>query len=264
MLKASISKETFNGLPDVLKAEYKVDEGNENQYLLETDDKALRDQVREFRQNNVALLKQEKELSEKLKNFADLDPVEAHKAIETMKALEERKLIDSGEIDKVVENRTAEMKRAHKTQLDQAIVQKETEAQSRAAAEAKLGKILIDNEVQTAVTGIGTIRKGAMPDVLARARSVYQIENGEPTPKDANGDTIYSAEDATKPMPISEWATKLATDAAHLFEGSSGGGSKGGDNHQNSGGKVIDASDKEAFGANLEDIARGKVQVRMS
>lgn len=104
------------------------------------------------------------------------------------------------------------------------------------------------------------VRKTAIPDVIARTRSVFQLTDDGVVAKD--GDKVLYGKDPNKPMTMDEYMEKLATEQApHLFEGSTGGGASG-SNGSSRGSKTIDRNDPVAFGKNLKEIAEGKVQVQ--
>ena len=78
-----------------------------------------------------------------------------------------------------------------------------------------------------------------------------------------NGHFIYS-EDGSTPVSMKEWLTNLRHDAPHLFQPATGGGSGGASttNVPPPLGGAVDWSNPAAVGANLEDIAKGKVVQR--
>jgi hypothetical protein len=63
-------------------------------------------------------------------------------------------------------------------------------------------------------------------DILARAKSIWKLENGVPTARNASNAIIYG-KDALNPITINEWVELLSKEAPHLFEGTGGGGASG-------------------------------------
>lgn len=213
-----------------------------------------RARVKEFRENNIAL-------TESLKKFKDIDPekyAEARQALEAVNKLEEADLIKSGKLDEVVERRLAAHKRqVEKERTDNAtrIKALETEAND---FRTKYSGLLVDTKVSETISGVGQLRKGALADVLNRARSVWKAnEKGELV-----ADNLYDTDG--KPMTMEGYTKQLLQEAPYLFEpgaGSGGGGGAKNKGRQEGGPRVIN-NDPVEFGKNLADIASGKVTVR--
>jgi hypothetical protein len=225
------------------------------------DDKENKKKLAEFRENNIKLQRQLEEQTKLLEQFKDIDPnsiKDGQAALNAMKEGEEKELIKQGKLDEVI-NRRLE---TYRKQVEKD--RKDTETRIKALEgengelKGKYGHLLIDTKVNEVIGGIGTVRKGAMSDILNRARSTWKAnEKGELT---AEG--LYNEEG--KPMSLEEWGRSLLQDASYLFEPSQGGGAKGGDKKA---GKDVNAprsisgNDPVEFGKNLKDIASGKVTV---
>ena len=67
--------------------------------------KKQKDKVEEFRNNNTKLLKENEKLIKKLESYSGLDVNEAKELLKTKKQVEEKALIDKGEIEQLVNNR---------------------------------------------------------------------------------------------------------------------------------------------------------------
>jgi len=261
MLKRKVTASEYEELDDAVKAYYK-ESGKD--YVLDVEDDGSAAKLKEFRENNIKLMKQMEELREQADALKDIDPDKAREALAKMRELEESKLLEAGEVDKLVEKRTEEMRKEYENKikaLNDGLQEKDSELQSTSN---RLSEILIDSEVSRAVGEVGTVRKGALSDVMSRARSMFTLKDGEPVAL-RDGNIVYSAKDPNKPMTISEWAGKLPEDAPHLFEDSKGGGGRGNERTgQPPGSKSIDAGDRAGFSKNLEGIAKGEVTVRQS
>ena len=81
-----------------------------------------------------------KQIQEK---YGDLDPDEAKAALDLKRQHDEKKLLDSGEIDKLVSQRTESMKKDYEKQLKAAQTENET-------LRGQLSEILIDGGVKDA------------------------------------------------------------------------------------------------------------------
>lgn len=108
------------------------------------------------------------------------DPAAARKALETVKNLDAKTLVDAGEIEKV----KAEISKAYQAQLD--------EATGKASA---FEKQLYDEKIGGSFARSKFIAdKLAIPSDLVQARfgQAFKIEEGKMVAVDANGNKIYS------------------------------------------------------------------------
>jgi hypothetical protein len=71
------------------------------------------------------------------------------------------------------------------------------------------------------------LRPTAIPDITARARSVFRLVNGLPTAFESDGRTVRVGKDGITPMTLDEWVDSQVADAPHLFESNAGGGAAG-------------------------------------
>lgn len=257
-LKALIKKEDFEALSDVLKEQY-AQVGDTDEYALDVEEAGYKEKLGEFRGNNIKMRKQIEDLQKVADAYKDVDPKKYKEMQKQIQALEDKKLIDEGEIDKLVEQRTERMRSDFegKRKADE---KARKEAEEKAGKlESQLSTVLIDKEVQSAVSSVGAVKKGAMQDVLSRARTVWKLQDGQPVPME--GDTVRYGKDGKSPMTMGEWAESLLEDAPYLFEGNKGGGAKGGGEGPTHDGKIIARSDKDGFSRNLDKIAKGEVRV---
>ncbi len=194
-------------------------------------------------------------LEKQIRKFDGLeDPAEALKAIETVKNLDQKKLIDAGEVDKV----KAEVQKVYEGKL----AEKENllkEKDSILQKELVGGRFARSKFIQD---------KLAIPPDLVEARfgSSFKIEDGKVVAYDQHGNQLYSKD---RPGELAEFDEALGTlvdqypykDTILRGSTATGAGVQGG--HSSSGGssKFINANDPKAFGANLDKIAKGEVQV---
>jgi hypothetical protein len=99
-------------------------------------------------------------------------------------------------------------------------------AAERDSLNAKLTAIQVDQGVLTVATKKG-LRPTAIPDITARARTVFKLSQGVPVPYEADGQTVRVGRDGITPMSLDEWVDQQVADAPHLFESNSGGGAAG-------------------------------------
>jgi len=238
-----------------------------NTYLLSgVDDKEYKSKLDEFRGTNRNLLKEKQEWQKSLERYKDIDPDKYAKGIEALNQLdklEDKSLLDAGNLDAVVAKRTQTMKEEYEKQVQAKANAYQDVLGERDALRARLGVLVTDQAIQQAVAKVGQVKKGAMDDVLFRARAVWHIDaKGNMVPHDQKGDVAYGKDGSQ--LTTSEWAATLLEHAPHLFEPGQGGGSKGGSRGDGDGNnvKVIDGNDPLLFGKHLEDIAKGRVTVR--
>lgn len=180
-------------------------------YVLDVEGVVPRERLDEFRNNNVALQQQ-------LDKFKGVDPAKHAELMELQRKLQEKELLEAGEVDKVVQLRVQTMKDGYESQIG-------TLTTTLTKSTEQLNMLLIENVVRAEA-----VRQGAAPtaidDLVFRARALYRIEEGVPVPK--QGDKVVYGKDGQNPMPISEWVTGLKPTAPHLFAKSSGSGAGGG------------------------------------
>lgn len=263
---------SLDEVPEALRELY-VKEGDS--YVLEMDDTEFKGKISEFRNNNIELAKENaslkeqaqlaQELKERLAAFGDVDPAAAKAAMEKMHAIEEKKLIDAGEIDQVVEQRVAQRVERLRSDAEgkiKALEKAKDELQGQVDLfKGKLQNEVVDNALQKAVSSVAPVRKGAMQDILSRGRTIWSLDDdGMPIPKGSDGDVMYG-KDGTKKITMEEWAQGLLLEAPYLFEGSAGGGANG-NIGSGDGQKYVNATDQDTINANIEAIANGEVVVR--
>jgi hypothetical protein len=200
-------------IPAELTAHYVERDGA---WFLDAEGAADKAKLDEFRNSNVALLKQ---IDEQKKRFEGIDPDEVRKLADEKRRLEEQQQIKAGEVEKVVETRV----KAAKTDFDKQLGLVSAE---RDALNTRLVAIQIDQGVVAEATKRG-LRATAMQDITARARNIFKLVNGVPTAFEADGATVRVGKDGVKPMTIEEWVDAQVSEAPHLFESNAGGGAAG-------------------------------------
>ena len=208
-MKLKFKLDTLDGLDAAIAGLY--EQGADGAYYLSVDGAVDKSKLDEFRNNNVKLLKD-------LEKFKDVDPAKYQELLDLSKKQQEKKLIDAGELDKVVEQRVGEMKSTYETQL-------KTLTEQNSVAQRQLESLLIDNAVRDAALKSG-VQATAVDDVLLRAKATFQIKDGSAVPVDAQGNVVYG-KDGTSPMSVVDWTSGLKKQAPHLFQGSQGGGAQG-------------------------------------
>lgn len=179
---------------------------------------SLKTKLDEFRSNNVTLLKKQEELESKF-NGIDLDSY--NDMIQQARDLKDKKLIDEGKIDELLEERTKSMREEHNNAL-------EGMKGEQSSLTKKLEHLLIDNAVRDSAIKAGVVDT-AIDDVVLRSQSIFSVKEGQAVPHDKDGNIIFGNGNSD-PMSVNEWVKGLTESAPHLFNASTGGGSKHGSN----------------------------------
>lgn len=201
--------DSVDGLDASIAALYS--KNTDGKYYLEVDGAVAKDKLDEFRNNNVKLLKD-------LEKFKNIDPNQYQELLTLKAKSDEMKLIDAGELDKVVEQRVGQMRGSYEEQINNL-------TKNYGVAQRQLESLLIDSAVRDAAIKVG-VQPTAIEDVLLRAKATFQIKDGVSIPIDSTGNTIYGKDGAT-PMSVQDWTSGLKKQAPHLFQGSQGGGAQG-------------------------------------
>lgn len=182
-------------------------------WLLDVDGAAEKAKLDEFRSNNLALIRERDELKQR---FEGIDPDEVKRLAGEKQRLEDEQKLKAGEFDKVLDTRI----KAARAELEKQLGTLVTE---RDALNGRLSAIQIDQGVMNAATKRG-LRSTALPDITARARSVFRLVQGVPVSYEADGATVRVGKDGSTPMTLEEWIDTQVSEAPHLFEGNVGGG----------------------------------------
>jgi hypothetical protein len=185
-------------------------------WVLDAEGAVEKSRLDEMRNNSIAVSNQ---LAEHKKRFEGIDPDEVRRLADEKRRLEEAQQLKAGETEKVVETRVA----AARGELQKQVTALTSE---RDTLSARLVTVEIDQGVVAAASKRG-LRATAMPDITARARSVFRLVNGVPTAFEADGQTVRVGKDGTTPMNLEEWIEAQVSDAPHLFESNAGSGAAG-------------------------------------
>jgi len=197
----------------------------------------------EFRGNNVKLMKDMEALQSK---FADIDLDQYAEMMQRARDQKDKKLIDAGKIDELLEERTKRMQEDHAKAYNG--LKDENSTYQR-----QLEGLMIDAAVRDHAAQHG-VAPTAIDDVLLRAKAVFKLKDGQAVPMDGDGNVIYQA-GATEPMGVDQWVKGLTESAPHLFASSSGSGSQHGSGDNNGkGDKTITRSEFD----NMNQVARSK------
>lgn len=212
--------------------------------MSDTDDKTysedeyntLKTKLDDFRGNNVKLMKDMETLSAK---FDGIDVESYNDMVKQQQANKDKKLIDAGKIDELLEERTKAMVLHHNKELDKI-------QGLNGTLNKQLETLVIDNAVRDSASKSGVVDTG-IDDVLLRSQSVFSLKDGKAVPHDRDGNVIYG-EGTSEPMSVQEWVKGQMDVAPHLFKSSQGGGSEHGKNFVGAGSKEMTALEKLQIG----------------
>lgn len=222
--------DTDTQIPEELRAT--ATKNSEGKFILNLVPKAKLD---EFRENNIKVAKERDDLKTKWDKVAPVVGEDVSKFEETFKTLQstaqqvaDGKLKTSADIDKVIVERTNEMRSSFekKSQDDAKRIAELTGVNG--SLKAELSKVHIDRQLTVAVMDEKSgARTDALPHILTEAYKVFHVqEDGSLLPK-AGEAIIYGSDGATAMTPT-EWLGKLKEKFPYLFKNSSGGGASGG------------------------------------
>jgi hypothetical protein len=214
-----MTEEQFKELPEVMQDAYeKKDDGV--YYLTGVDGMVPKKKVDEFRETSRKTQTELEKAMEQLKQFEGVD-LEHIKAIqEKAKAMEEKQLIEAGDIDKIVEERV-------KPIVSQVNNEKSDLQQALDTVNRQLGILKIDNRASELAVAAG-VEKSALPDVITRANRTFKIVEGKTKALDADGKPVYGADGITPMSLDNTWMESLKKDAPHLFRPPQGTGAEPG------------------------------------
>lgn len=84
----------------------------------------------------------------------------------------------------------------------------------------RLAMELVERGIRDAVSHVGEVYKNAWPDVIARGKGVFGVdEKGEVAPRGQDGAILLVGKDKdAAPLTFAQWAERLLSDAPHLFK----------------------------------------------
>lgn len=247
--------ETLDGVPEALHEFYVQKDGK---YVLDAegveDVKGLKSALQ---REKAERKKRADELASLKEALGDIEPEKAREALAKVQEYEDKKLLDAGQIEELVAQRTERAKADALARVKAIEAAAKQTADEKARIEARLSEVMIDNAIRTEATR-AYVRDGAVDDVLLRGKQLFKLVDGEV--RAVKGEAIEYGKDGN-PLTIGEWLNGLVPAAPHLFESSNGGGAPGSGHRPGTGVRVV-ANNPNAIGANLEAVATGKAIVQ--
>ena len=205
-MKFNITKAEFDALSGELQKLYKA---NGDGYQMQVEGAVDKAKLDEFRDNNT-------KLQGDLKKFEGVDLDAYATMTETQRKLEDKKLIDSGDIDGLIEKRLAAITADHDGKMAAVVAKLDS-------ANANTSTLLTRYEIEGAASKAlaeNKIRPEMCDAVTALVKSKFALENGVAVAKD--GDNYVQG--ASGNLTISEF---VASQPDGFKIGSGGGGANG-------------------------------------
>jgi len=219
---------TRDEIPEEFRSEAKEVDGS---FVINLVPKARLD---EFRDKNISVMQERDALKARIDTYVALagdDPEKFKAEITALRAVDQQvkdgKLTSSKAIDEEVSRRMAEGKQGYETQIRTLATERDAAVQAKQSVDQRYRQSILDREVTNAVLAETGINPAALPDILTRARAVFQVTDADKIVA-KTGDTIIYGSDGVNPMQPKEWLRKLVQDAPHFAKPSSGGGAGGG------------------------------------
>jgi hypothetical protein len=232
-----LTVDTLDDVAEALRPAYKQRTDGAG-FILDVDGGVVAKSVHdEFRQNNIKLQKQ-------LKDLGDLTP-------EALLELQEKATKLEADLTAARKNKDVDAEARIKAIQDGLQKKIDEAAKSADGYKARLESVLIDGAVAKAAIAVGA-HETALDDISARVRPRFRIgEDNQPYAVDPQGNKIYG-EDG-KPLGIDGAVRQLTKQAPHLFKPSTGGGAA---NSSAGGGRSTSANPFKKESWNLTEQAK--------
>lgn len=152
--------------------------------------------IKELQHENTSYRKSRDELEQKLKSVDGIDPDKYRQAIDSLSKIDQKKLVDAGEVDRVRKEIEESFKSRYEPELN--------------SAREELNKIknqYNSEKLANAFNGSAFIRDNlAIPADMARAAfgERFKVEDGKLVAVDQNGGAIYSRKNPGSPADFEE------------------------------------------------------------
>lgn len=201
----------------------------------------------DFRDKNIEAFKERDRYKEQIEAFAAIgnDPTklkdELTKLREQDQLVKDGKLKTSDDIQKRIDDAVKAKETSWKQQIDDATAKAETATRAAIDATSKYRDgILVQRITNAVLAEDSNINPTALPDILARARSIYSVTDDEKLVAKKGDSVVYGADG--DPMQPKEWLTKVLVEAPYLGKSSTGGGATGSED------RAFAGMSREAFG----------------
>lgn len=201
--------------------------------------------LEEFRDKNIALMKDRDELTAKVGVYAPIIG-EDHEAFvneltelrATAQRVKDGQLTEGRKVEEEVHRRTEDMRKAQEEQIRQA--QKEIGAWKSKAEnlDGQYKRSMVNSAIKdAAIDPEAGVHPQAIADVINRAHAIWRATDDGKVAAYQGDLQLYGA-DGASPLTPKEWIAKLKEEAPYFFKGTGGGGAGGDGVSRNSVGKT--------------------------
>jgi len=260
MAKLAATVQSLDAVPEPMRELYT--QGDSGAYVLQVEG-ALPGtdstrEIREFRERNIRLDQEARAARESLeklqKQYEGIDPVVAREALSQARDLADKKLLQQGDVDGLINQRVEAALKP--------VTERLTAAEQRALqAEKALEQKVVDAEIIAAARRAGELNPGAEELLITKACAAGWGAVDGKLVQQANGAPVYGTTKPGQLRTIDEWITEDAvTQLGWMWKPSVGSGPTTGARAPGDP-SLIDPNNRAAYRANLEAIASGKKKV---
>lgn len=186
------------------------------------------ERLAEFRDNNVRLTQEREQLQQQVSRFNGLDPEKAQQALKRLQELEDKKLIEAGNLEELVKQRAerelAKLRDAYEPKLKEASQERDAFLQENQSLRAELEGHLLERDL-TKAAGEKKIKPNKLPYLFTMARH-GDMAGTRWVRKDGRMVALRGEEQLE--ISFSDWIDGLVKADPDLVIPSSGGGAPGG------------------------------------
>lgn len=200
----------------------------------------------EFRNHNIDLDKRLKQAMDQLTQYQGLDPAKAKEALEQLQKLQEKKLIDEGNVEELFAQRTAKMKAEFTEQLaakDRRV--QELEGTVNKTSEEK-NQFIVFTELQRALEkpDLG-FQPGVADLIKEQVFREFQHRDDKIVRVKPDGSLVYGKNG--EPVGLDEFLQGIAKERPYLVKPSSGSGANNNGRNDPNGQKIINRKTFDGF-----------------
>lgn len=225
-IRAALTERSIDGKPAFV-----FDGGNAAQPL----GYVPRAEHEQFRNNNIELKRQAEELTATVAKYKDIDPDKARAALTQLQKLQDKKLIEDGEVDKLVAQRAEKPvaeKQARIDELEKSYGTEKERAEALAKElatlkiHAKLDEMALSPKVGVRQTSLALVKLLADHGDADGVRWILN-DKSEAVAVKADGTPAYSKLNVNQALGMEEWLRDVCKAHPEICAQSSGGGAAG-------------------------------------
>lgn len=227
--------ESLDKLPEAIRSEYEQRDGK---YVLRVEGElpgfVPKGRHDEFRENNLKLTRELEEARKAVERYTGIDPEKARDALTRLQQIEEKKLIDAGQIDELVAKKTERLVSERDSRIAELTRGFDQQKNRAADLEAELSRHIVGQSI----TEPALTKHKIQPAALGMVAKLAELgdPNGvrwalddqrRPVAVTADGQKVFSRKDQTQPLGIDEWLEGVIAAFPAIVPPSTGGGARG-------------------------------------